>query len=1780
MDIEIEGKEDKDIGHGGSMENTDTDVNVTVRSLCSSVEQLIMLDLKNNSLDNQESSHQGSVETSKQNSSRDTSALKTVDGKGPKKASDSRNKENVISLLETALNQFELINKKQTDLSLFVERRMDNKENKKSKSSSKIADAKIVVDFSAFIDMLEHLISNGQSTKNRSDPQSVIEGSLSVQILLNMKLVNGIDLRLISEENLEKCVDFIKYHWNDTLLKYLDESIPSGTLNELIVSGNETSLTKSSKFVTITTILSRLSDSLRESVVILGEIMMKNSTTLSEMLVSQLIPVLFRTFIIDTLITTGGRMNKSKLGAAELMTKNIQTSASMALRSFFLSNSENRMLILDELVDTLIKSPWHQAARKNNENESSSSKSILNSVLIITTLALELCQGCCVFEAPSLSRFLKNAEKDENTDEKRNGDASKSNSKSGFMQSIDVATYIVSKLVSRAYENKGDEETTPTKSKANENESSPLARECLSGFTEDLLNVFNSPEWPCADMYLTLIIRFISNLLAGKNKNQTTNAESSISRDIYSSVDIVGRILSKVQANSRFVRENPLSNNLLLIWKKRNGMLASEDTTTFDETEKKERNSNDEEKGEVMRKPKNASPNDESEVIACSCGKGFSDQKFMIDCDMCQSWFHGYCVNVDMINPPKKWTCDDCSVICSVQDQLTKATNSGKSTKSNSNNSNSSVSKQRKSSNNKKSKISNEADDKERDDKVIHTIDSDRYAKSFQLQMLRQLYLNYLASEAIIQNSFAHLSAYMFVVSQWCHQQQFNVNKNSKTKEMNDSISKQIRDGFNLCCAMNMASFDDQYYKSIRKKHLEDGQSSNDEENDDSEMLFIQGSGIQARSLIRQKKTASLSLFGTRRIVKLLSVLDNAHGDDKMKMSGRLCSENVKTNLIQRLIWLMTSSHASLRTRAVKALSQMIEQDPLEVMTSLMVKEAVEQRILDESVSVREAILDLIGRFVLVSPNIADMYLVILVQRLSDSGLSVRKRVVKILKDITQIIATESKNLNNPADFTNRDPGMHKSPVLSFFSLLQNDNETKITVMFMALLERLIDPNEEESLKNLIIANMRDFWFDSESLQKISQQKGYDMARMLGIRVCFMVDLILMIPNHDWLAILLKSLFNEPVNVTVVSADSSKQMNGEQNGEEEGEASMTSASKRSKKIDNDEEYQVSIKTPGSSRKRGNGNADSSALKESVSKNRKQILKEATRLCTEYVDLLMKYLVSAEEQDHESTTVVPKSVSTIGSRPEKEPEKWITITQSERVIAILQTLKIFCFTKPQLLINQNLVSILCYLKGKSSMNDEDEPIVICEVCQMLSLIIPVLDQSTVSHPFMKKTVCDQIENDLVKLVYSKPPICLKPVIELLSKFCRYVTKKSQSISSIMEKFIQFLRKFQALHSIEGQHPSSIDGIQRALYVCGLLCLNYDFGGKQVMSDGKYDYGSMLYVDEVFELVMHYLNIGNKSKMENNETKQIEDNEDDGNDKDSIDDVYLDEDEAIISISDISIKRCALQALGFLCCRSHRLLSKKSVIEKIERCLSDQAPSIRHESLHVLRDLLEAEEIRLERGMAKENLEKTTTKEQRVNEDQDSDASLLSSIVQSNSDAILDATYDPDEEVRINALKLVGTMLRQGLINPMQCVIPLIVMESDHKQDVRDLGFQQLSFVYTRYSEFVLTRSTQAIIKSFIYQTDVYRSVQSVVQPPSTSTNPDDSFESQNEMDLRTPTFSIFSRVYKGFFSSSLKNVSCHCFGCFSSYSWFHFFVESHILLIKIEKQFCLFIGEPI
>ncbi|KAH8272136.1 hypothetical protein KR018_001754, partial [Drosophila ironensis] len=102
---------------------------------------------------------------------------------------------------------------------------------------------------------------------------------------------------------------------------------------------------------------------------------------------------------------------------------------------------------------------------------------------------------------------------------------------------------------------------------------------------------------------------------------------------------------------------------------------------------------------------------------------------------------------------------------------------------------------------------------------------------------------------------------------------------------------------------------------------------------------------------------------------------------------------------LKKIILVVNEPSIAVRTRAMKCLANIVEVDPL-VLKRKDMQMGVNQKFLDTAISVREAAVDLVGKFVLSNQELIDQYYEMLSTRILDTGVSVRKRVIKILRDI------------------------------------------------------------------------------------------------------------------------------------------------------------------------------------------------------------------------------------------------------------------------------------------------------------------------------------------------------------------------------------------------------------------------------------------------------------------------------------------------------------------------------------------------------------------------------------------------------------------------------------------------------------------------------------------------------------------------------------------------------------------------------------------------------------
>ena len=100
-----------------------------------------------------------------------------------------------------------------------------------------------------------------------------------------------------------------------------------------------------------------------------------------------------------------------------------------------------------------------------------------------------------------------------------------------------------------------------------------------------------------------------------------------------------------------------------------------------------------------------------------------------------------------------------------------------------------------------------------------------------------------------------------------------------------------------------------------------------------------------------------------------------------------------------QILHVLTENAVIVRTKAMKCLTMVVEADPAVLARSDM-QMGVHNSFLDHSTSVREAAVDLVGKFVLSRPELLHNYYEMIAARILDTGVSVRKRVIKIMKDI------------------------------------------------------------------------------------------------------------------------------------------------------------------------------------------------------------------------------------------------------------------------------------------------------------------------------------------------------------------------------------------------------------------------------------------------------------------------------------------------------------------------------------------------------------------------------------------------------------------------------------------------------------------------------------------------------------------------------------------------------------------------------------------------------------
>ncbi|TKY50194.1 Nipped-B protein [Spatholobus suberectus] len=190
--------------------------------------------------------------------------------------------------------------------------------------------------------------------------------------------------------------------------------------------------------------------------------------------------------------------------------------------------------------------------------------------------------------------------------------------------------------------------------------------------------------------------------------------------------------------------------------------------------------------------------------------------------------------------------------------------------------------------------------------------------------------------------------------------------------------------------------------------------------------------------------------------------------------------------ILHTLLASLRENSPVIRAKALRAVSIIVEADP-EVLGDKRVQSAVEGRFCDSAISVREAAMELVGRHIASHPDVGFKYFEKIAERIKDTGVSVRKRAIKIIRDMCT----------------------------------SNANFSGFTRACTEIISRVSD--DEATIQDLVCKTFNEFWFEEPP---VSQTQVFGDGSTVPLEIVKkteqIVEMLRGMPNNQLLVTVIK----------------------------------------------------------------------------------------------------------------------------------------------------------------------------------------------------------------------------------------------------------------------------------------------------------------------------------------------------------------------------------------------------------------------------------------------------------------------------------------------------------------------------------------------------------------------------------------------------------------------------------------------------------------------------------
>lgn len=394
-------------------------------------------------------------------------------------------------------------------------------------------------------------------------------------------------------------------------------------------------------------------------------------------------------------------------------------------------------------------------------------------------------------------------------------------------------------------------------------------------------------------------------------------------------------------------------------------------------------------------------------------------------------------------------------------------------------------------------------------------------------------------------------------------------------------------------------------------------------------------------------------------------------------------------------------------------------------------------------------------------------------------------------------------------------------------------------------------------------------------------------------------------------------------------------------------------------------------------------------------------------------------------------------------------------------AMLTTLHTFAEVHPPL-FKHYYDPLLPYLKAKNNVPRKYEEQIVFNVCKILSHVSKVLTGAEIH-----RLGFSDLPTDLVSITKIFPPTASSAAVETLASFS--IREKSDTsgiatcqLMKLAHLFYSYLMKIK--DTTDDFSNRDKNNIYRALNILGCIC--------------RYNNREEDYVPDDIE------------EFETVDTSQIT--------WKNLPSSSFALFRSYLNMTDVTMKCKALRAMASIFAAHPRVMLVFEESGALSEIMAEKAdPILQLEALKCWKEILIYEEMRVESGEAKRQMDSkdNITASKKVSGDQDGDASLIGACCIQHSQRLFAMTSNADAIIRLNALLLIETLLRQGQLNPMKVIPHLFALQGDIWQpSIQETSVKLLMDECDRRPEIVRQLFCEGIKSCFYFQNNVYNDLQ--------------------------------------------------------------------------------------